>query len=241
MRTQARSVLGALLLVVAVAIVVLAACKPKSQESSANQLYAAAEAGDVQMLQRYLSAGGSLSVRFNPTRPDGGESALHVASLNGRLEAACVLLAAGADPNAQDNRGQTPLTVAIGVESSGPELVELLLKHGANPELPTKGGRTALLVAAQIGDPGYVRQLLKAGADVNVQTPNGDTPLHLVAKSFGKEWAQAAQLLIEAGADPYVANKQGLRFIDTPRVKSHPAFRHFGGDAGKRKGSLLID
>ncbi len=45
------------------------------------------------------------------------------------------------------------------------ETVELLMKHGADPELPTKEGANALMYAADEGHVKVVKTLLKHGAD----------------------------------------------------------------------------
>jgi ankyrin repeat protein len=53
-----------------------------------------------------------------------------------------MLLNAGADPNAADNDGVTPLMEAVVVRS--PELVKLLLRRGADVTMADEQGRTAL-------------------------------------------------------------------------------------------------
>lgn len=71
-------------------------------------------------------------------------SPLHIAATYASVEAAKVLLAANANPNAVDSNGNTPLMRAAvsGAEQSA-ELVRLLLEHGANPALRNHEGKTA--------------------------------------------------------------------------------------------------
>ena len=60
-----------------------------------------------------------------------------------------VLLAAGADINARDDDGNTPLLLSV--RHSRPALLSLLLKRGISVDVRDKQGRTALHIAATYG------------------------------------------------------------------------------------------
>lgn len=77
--------------------------------------------------QRRISEKDSLQRRINTDRQDEEPNASLVARLR-------FLLQAGADPNILDPRGYHPL--ALAVLAGRPDLVELLLKHGADPDIP---------------------------------------------------------------------------------------------------------
>lgn len=71
-----------------------------------------------------------------------GDTALDYACSNGHLEVAKVLVAAGADINAQDERGWGPLhNSCTKFTSKSLELVEFLLESGANPLLLNSDGQ----------------------------------------------------------------------------------------------------
>lgn len=65
-------------------------------------------------------------------------------------EIALMLLEAGADVNASDSRGYTPLHLAA--ENGQTVLVELYLEYGANPDAQLDDGRTPLDIAREVGN-----------------------------------------------------------------------------------------
>ena len=105
-----------------------------------------------------------------------------------------VLISEGANVNAKDKNGRTPLMYAAFI-SSTPEIVQLLLEKGAELEARDTDGWTPLMIAAQFSStPEIVQLLLEKGAEVNARSTDGRTPL-MFARS-----AEIKQLLINAGA-----------------------------------------
>ena len=93
---------------------------------------------------------------------------LIIAVANGRIDAARLLLEAGADPNVMGEGTETPLLMAVGERSY--QLVKLLLEFGAAQEIDHYGGdtgMTALGIATSQLDLELVKLLLEAGADVD--------------------------------------------------------------------------
>jgi ankyrin repeat protein len=109
----------------------------------------------------------------------GGLSRLAGPAREGDLTTLQRLLAAGANPNAADPRGNhwTPLLHAI--HKGQPAAVDLLLRAGADPKLAA-GGVQPLLMAVGTGNARIVRRLIDAGAD-----PHHDDLLLLTAVSGG--------------------------------------------------------
>ena len=115
------------------------------------------------------------------------------------------LIEAGADVNARDAEGDTPLILAAFY--AGPRCVELLLEKGADPNAANRSGVTALIRAAT--DYEKARLLIDAGAKVRVRTADlGITPLILAARRAGN--SRAVRLLLERGAGAAESDEAGI-------------------------------
>ncbi len=112
----------------------------------------AARFGDVPLLKAAIKAG----VDVNAHTFDWKTTALMFANpLKMRI-----ILDAGADPNAQDYIGRTPLMWAAQWKSR--KGIELLLAHGAKPDVRNTKGYSALVYAK--GSPGLEKLLRERGA-----------------------------------------------------------------------------
>jgi len=105
-------------------------------------------------------------------------------------------ITAGADVNAAQGDGTTPLIWAV--YKVDPELVGLLLKHGAKANVANKYGSSPLAEAVKIANAGIVKQLLDAGADVEAPNADGQTALMLAARTGALE---VAKELVAHGAN----------------------------------------
>ena len=106
-------------------------------------------------------------------------SALFQASWKGDINQVTSLLAQGAPLEIQDNLNRTPLFVAC---FGHPEIVKLLLAHGAKVDAVAKNGDTTIGIACEYGQAATAEMLLAAGADVNRTNQYGRTPLMLAAR-----------------------------------------------------------
>jgi ankyrin repeat protein len=128
---------------------------------------------------------------------DTSASALHWAAYRNDLDAVKRLLAEGADPNAVNRFGVTPLHEAATVGNA--EILNALLEAGGDANAAFGEGETALMTAARTGDVESVRLLLEHGADVDAsELWHGQTALMWAAI---ENHADVVQLLIEAGAE----------------------------------------
>jgi hypothetical protein len=123
-----------------------------------------------------------------------GDSALHLAAAAYNFEAAKMLIAAGADVNARNRHGHTPLqSAAVGNPNSPAwnpqaqaEMIAALVTAGADPNGTDKRGVTPLHVAVRTRSATAVRALLAAGADPAQPNGNGSTPMLLALQNTGR-------------------------------------------------------
>ncbi len=88
-----------------------------------------------------------------------------------------IVLDAGADPEATDERGRTPLHWAarLGMVDSA----RLLLARGADPDARDHRGRTPLHDACAAGEGGIIDLLIATGADIDARDGEQMTPMML--------------------------------------------------------------
>jgi hypothetical protein len=138
---------------------VLIAAVPPLMASEAGDLMKAAEDGDLRSVSAIVRSGVDVNMK------DQGSTALHRAAKRNRQKVVEFLLASGADVNAEDVFGNTPLTIAA--MRGYRELVKLLLEHKANPNTRSGQCHTPLEAAIESHD-GPLEALLRSnGASEN--------------------------------------------------------------------------
>ena len=116
-----------------------------------------------------------------------------------------LLLQAGADANAPDDGGRSPLH--HGARNANPMVVSHLLDAGADLNTRDNDGYTVLhWAAAQSGNNRVIKVLLDRGADPLAESNDGRTPLHSALRYRADEGVVSAML--EAGADLHLTALQ---------------------------------
>jgi hypothetical protein len=134
-------------------------------------LYDAAVAADLGAVQAMLEAGkqpndpNQCGPQFKKTTP------LHEAAGKGADRICSLLLQAGANINARNSSGHTPLHEG----SSHLSVVKVLIEYQVDVNAKSKRGRTALHRAAVEGDVSVVTELLNAGADASLKDDHDAT------------------------------------------------------------------
>lgn len=142
-------------------------------------------------------------------------------------------LAAGASVTATSESGSTPLVLAVIFGHR--DTVRLLLQAGAAADERDMHGVPVLTTAAAFSDAEIVRLLLAAGADVNEQARDGRTAL--LQAVWAGEFASVVDVLLDAGADPHVADEtEGLSAIEWARLAGRDISRG-GTEPTPRPGS----
>lgn len=178
------------------------------------------------------------SVKIQPdTRNEAGQTVLHVAAMNGRVEACRTLLALGANlsltvqsgNSSYEYEGKTAIHLAAST-IHGTDALRLLLKGDGVADLLTlqdAQGRLALHDAANCGSAGNILSICDATGGhlgVNDIDNNGRSPLHLAA---AKGKLGAVRALISKGGNPSMPEFSGLQ-LDTLGIALEAGREAFG-------------
>lgn len=120
----------------------------------------ALEDGDQQCVDLFVRAG--INIHTNDAR---GSPPIIMALKKGYTIIAHILLTAGADPNARDSTGLTPLLLAWGKTTQGYQsIAEKLIQMGADVNARDRLGWTPLLLALSGGTEGVIELLIERGS-----------------------------------------------------------------------------
>lgn len=137
-----------------------------------------------------------------------GQTPLMRAAMGDKTFDLDVLLKEGADVNARDSSGWTPLMYAVAGYVYSDRLAKLL-NSGADGKLVGKNNETLLMISALNGD--FDEDLVRAGSPINAQTKDGLTALMLLAQRANPEEISDA---LRAGADAILKDHQGRTALD---------------------------
>jgi len=193
------------------------------------QLIEAATRGDLPTVSELLRRGAEVNAQDSR-----GRTALTAAAMGGHVEVARALIEAGADPNIQDDLRNNALLVTG--ETGSVAMLREVLK--ANPDLTrtNRFGGTALIPAADRGYLEYVREILKTKINVNHVNNLGWTALleAVILGDGGPRHTEIVRLLIGAGADVNLADRDGVTPLQHAKRRGYTAMMRLLEAAGAR-------
>ncbi|KAF5014024.1 hypothetical protein FDECE_5 [Fusarium decemcellulare] len=156
---------------------------------------------------------------FTSTGPDTiskGE-ALRWAARESLVQLVRQLLDQGADADQTDEEGWTSLHFAAQFSTSW-EVLDMLLKAGANVAARSNWGSTALHCAAIAPNPEAVRFLVSRGFSTEARTHEGNFALHSAAEEGCSE---SIRILLDANADMECEDEDGWTPLHFACIKGH--------------------
>lgn len=146
----------------------------RAQEVSTS-IWEAAASGDIPRLKKLVEIDG-ISVDAGD---DFGNTPLHYASWNGKVEAIIWLIDQGTEVNKYNYSNWSPLH--WGTRNGQLSAIDLLIENNAEVDAPGHLDQTALHLAVKYEYREIISRLLKANANPNTEDSLGQTPMHLAA------------------------------------------------------------
>ncbi|SEG40645.1 ankyrin repeat domain-containing protein [Bosea lathyri] len=193
------------------------------------ELLAAAGAGRTAEVARLIAAGADLE-----TRDTQGRTALLLAVDGNHVAVAKALLAAGASPNTQAANRDTPWLLAGA--SGRTEIVAAMIPLKPDLTIRNRYGGNALIPACERAHVETVRLLLTSGIDLDHVNDLGWTCLLeiVILGDGGPRHQEVAKLVLDAGANPSLADKDGVSPLTHARQRGQRAVAALIEQAGGR-------
>ena len=216
----------------------------KGIEPSQESVYHACYSGDVELV-RHLVEEYNLDVFYVA---ENNTTCLHQAFSRSRAyypDLVKYLLEQGIDVNQADDRQRTVFTTTFDDLSAQKAITigEILLEYGADiNHIENDFDRTALMHAVYEDDLESIRFLLENGADINLQTPEGETAIYEAATQD----RATLLLLLKNGANPNVQTSYGttplMEAVSDDKKKNVKLLLEYGAninEADKRNKTAL--
>lgn len=198
-------------------------------QGGATGLLEAASAGRTAEVARLVAAGSDLEARDSQ-----GRTALLLAVAGNHVAIARALLEAGASPDAQAANRDTPWLLAGA--SGRTEIVAAMLPRKPDLSIRNRYGGNALIPACERAHVETIKLLLTSGIDVDHVNDLGWTCLLeiVILGDGGPRHQEAARLVLAAGANPNLADKDGVSPLRHARQRGQNAVAALVEQAGGR-------
>lgn len=174
-----------------------------------SEFFVAVTENNIGKLNQYIARGVPVD-----SRDADGRTALLLATHANAVDAARILIEKGADVNTKDNMNDSPYLYA-GAHGRL-QILKMTIAAGADLGSTNRYGGTALIPAAHHGHVEVVRYLLTTGIDINHVNNLGWTALleAVILGDGGPVYQQIVKLLLLAGADRTIGDKQGITALE---------------------------
>jgi ankyrin repeat protein len=197
--------------VLALSLLALAGCGRADGD-----LVAAAAGGDLATVQRLLRDGAEANARDAR-----GRTAVTAAAMGEHVAVVRALVDAGADVDLQDDDRNNPLLLCG--ENGNVDLLREVLRGGPDLGATNRYGGVALIPASDRGHVDMVRALLETDIDVDHVNRLGWTALleAVILGDGGAAHRQIVRRLLDAGADPAIADGDGVTALEHARERGY--------------------
>ncbi|SEL60699.1 hypothetical protein SAMN04515666_104434 [Bosea lupini] len=192
-------------------------------------LLEAAARGDLAAVNRLIAAKADIEQRDGQR-----QTALLLAVAGNHVAVAKALLAAGANPNAQASNQDTPWLLAGA--SGRTEIIAAMLPLKPDLTIRNRYGGNALIPACERAHVETAKLLLTSGIDVNHVNNLGWTCLLeiVILGDGGPRHQEVARLVLAAGADPNLADKDDVSPLQHARKRGQSEIAQLIAAAGGR-------
>jgi ankyrin repeat protein len=187
-----------------------------TDENGVTPTMIAAQYGSVEVVDLLIKSGADINVNDND-----GKNVLFY-SVKNNIEVVSFLLKMGFDVNATlHNEIGYPTILMEAIEAGKIEIVESLIRAGADIHIKAGKGSIALHCAINKQDIKIVELLIRSGADIHAKTDDMVTSL---MRASGNNSVDIVKTLLRAGAKVNEQDESGLTALDSASMKtSHQA------------------